>query len=65
MYGMEVRGRFGRPTGNANSVCGPEGPSFEDLLGMLYKVLRFYPEAREAVEVAFLEMSKRAKNGVQ
>ena len=61
MYGMEVRGRFGRPSGSAGSVNGGEGPSFDDLMGMLYKVLRDHPEAREAVEEAFLAMAKQAK----
>ena len=55
---MELRERFGPPNGNACSVSGGDGPSFEDLMGMLYKVLRFYPEARKAVEEAFLAMAK-------
>ena len=65
MEGMERCGRFEPPNGSAESVCGPEGPSFEDLARMLYRVLRDYPEAREAVEEAFLELAKRSKNGVQ
>ena len=34
-------------------------------MGMLYKVLRFYPEARKAVEEAFLAMAKDPRNGAQ
>ena len=59
-----MRDRFGPPNGSAGSVNGGDGVSFDDLMGMLYKVLRFYPEARKAVEEAFLAMAKRTKNGV-
>ena len=55
---MEARERFRMQT---DSASGESGLSFEELVELLYRVLRNFPEAREAVEEAFLAMAKGGK----
>ena len=62
MYGMEARERFRMRT---DSTSGESALSFDELVEMLYRVLRNFPEAGKAVEEAFLAMAKQARNGAE
>ena len=56
---MTKRVRYRQRATPTNDAVGGDGLSFEEMVEVLYRVLRKHPEAMADVEKAFVEMAKK------